>query len=165
MTKSKGKLPKPPKKKPKTGPGAKDPNSTSSRTIAARGDRMRPSAKRRRQRFLSRYIIHWNGKRAAIEIGIPERSAAKQASEMLKEPYTSNLLEEFIQKTKEEDLCTRNDVIAGLKKEANYMGGGTAHAARVAAWAKLAKIKGLEKDEEPGGTHVHLHFDEQDESA
>lgn len=157
---------KPIKVKPKSGPGSYDPNSANAKRRAKRTKKnLSPSSKRRRDRFLQRYIIHWNGRRAALEIGIPKTSAAKAASEFLDEPYCMERLDELIKAADERDLCDRNEVIAGLKREANFFGSGNQPSVRVAAWGKLGKYLGMEKDK--GDTHgaVHLHFDAQDDDA
>lgn len=155
-----------PKKGPISGSKAKDPDSANSKMLQARtAERLTPSAKRRRERFLRRYLIHFQGRRAALEIGISEKTASKKASEFMREPYTLLLMEKLIKETDEEDLCTRREVIVGLKQEAHFYGNGNQPAVRVAAWGKLGKYLGMEKDKGDSTGNVYLTFDSQDEDA
>lgn len=101
----------------------------------------------RRERFLLEYVKDFHGTNAALRIGIPKVSAAKQASEMLSEPYCQKRLQDLIDEMKEETIVTRNRVLAGLLREANGYFGVLSHGARVQAWARLAKILGMEKTE------------------
>lgn len=158
---------KPKRRKPeKTGKNAYDPNSATSKRLRSNtSSKLPPSAKRRRERFVRRYIIHFNQKRAAMEIGISEKTASKAASEFLREPYTLEVLDRLIRESEEADLCTRNEVIMGLKREANYYGDDGQSSARVSAWGKLGKYLGMEKDMGDGKASVHLHFDAQDDEA
>ena len=153
-------------KKPKSGPGSYDPNSESAKSLARNtAEKLSKDAKRRRRRFVQRYIIHFNGKRAAMEVGVPERSAAKAASQFLREPYTVMVYEKLLAESEEENLCSRKEVIMGLKREANYYGLDGQSSARVSAWSKLGKYMGMEKGKGDTGNTVHLHFDAQDEDA
>jgi len=164
---SKRRPPKPPKhKKKKTGSEARDAKSANSIKLAGRVEhKMQTGAKRRRQRFIAKYVVHWNATRAALEIGTPTPSASRQGSEFLREPYTLMLLTQAIEGMKEDELCSRNEIIAGLKKEACFVGDGTNHGARIAAWDKLSKIKGMQMPDQATVATVHLHFDSQDAEA
>src|SRR5262249_18933701 len=56
------------------------------------------------------------------------------------------------------NLVTVEEVIGGLKREANFKGKGASHSARVAAWGKLADLLGLnrEPDREPDSVRVNV---------
>lgn len=165
--------PKPKKtKKPssrKSTPGRKneyDPNSQNAKALASRTKAtLNDSAKRRRERFIDRYLVHFVGKRAALEIGIKECSASKTASQFLREPYVLAYYKKRVEALSEDELVSRKDVLMGLLKEANFEGQGHQHAARVAAWAKLGRYKGMEKGEDNRAASIHLHFDQQDSNA
>lgn len=128
-----------------TGPCAKDNNSGNSKKLYRRTEEnLTPAMKLRRDRFVRSYVIDFNGTKAALRIGIPIRSAPKQASELLREPYVQQELQKYILEVDENVLVNRNAVIAGLVREANDRGVGSSHAARVNAYSKLARILGME---------------------
>lgn len=115
--------------------------------------RMQDSTLFRRERFIQEYIKDFNAKRAAIRIGCSQATAGQQGYGILNEPYVQRRLLEVLAEIEEDSLVTRNDVIAGLLKEAHT---AESDAARVAAWGKLAKIKGMEIDVVQGQlNHIH----------
>ena len=48
----------------------------------------------REKLLVLRYLTHWNAKRAAIEVGLAEQSAAQQASTILKKPRVVKFIDE-----------------------------------------------------------------------
>lgn len=109
-------------------------------------------AKRRRQMFALSYVEHGcNGRQAAIAIGIPPASAAKQACEMLREPYTRQLLAELHEKLVEDTTRMAKLVKLGMFREANYMDDGASHGARVSAFAHLGRWYGVDPQPAPRG--------------
>lgn len=155
-----------PKPKPKTGKDAYDPNSGTSKRIAnCTESKMQSSAKLKRQAFVREYLYDFNGTQAGLRCGFPKPSAAKKACEWLREPYVQQLIKEYTEGKDEEHLVTRNTILAGLLKEANFAGHNASHAARVAAFSKLGKFLGMEVPQTALIGEVHLHFDSQDEEA
>ena len=122
-------------------------------TIEELAGNMRPSTLLKRERFVMEYLKDFNIKGAAIRIGCAARTAAQQGHAILNEPYTQRRILQVLQDMEESDLLTRKDVIIGLLREAR---GAESDAARVAAWAKLSKIKGMEIDM-VSGQFKHIH--------
>jgi hypothetical protein len=97
-----------------------------------------------RRRFLMEYIKDFNAKAAALRTGFVEaHNAASASCRWLAEPFTQWLLDQILAELKEDAIVTRQEILAGLKREAcSYEEG--AHGSRVKAWATLAKLKGME---------------------
>lgn len=109
-------------------------------------------AKARRRMFALSYVEHGcNGRQAAIAIGIPPASAAKQACEMLREPYTRKLVEELTLQLVEDRTRMAKLVRLGMFREANYMDDGASHGARVSAFAHLGRWYGVDPEPKPRG--------------
>ncbi len=107
----------------------------------------------KRERFVMEYLRDFSIKRAAIRVGCAAHSAAQQGHSMLNEPYVQRRILQVLEDMEESDLVTRKDVILGLLVEART---AESDAARVAAWSKLSKIKGMEVDL-VAGKFQHIH--------
>jgi hypothetical protein len=97
----------------------------------------------KRERFVMEYLKDFSIKKAALRIGCAAHSAAQQGHAILNEPYVQRRILQVLEDMEESDLLTRKDVILGLLTEART---AESDAARVAAWSKLSKIKGMEVD-------------------
>ena len=97
-----------------------------------------------RDAFVREYVKDFNGTRAALAVGVSEARAGQSAYEWLREPYVIKQLSDLMDRMEEKSIVTRNKVLFGLLKEANYHGLDGSSASRVAAWGKLAKILGME---------------------
>ena len=99
------------------------------------------------RRFVYEYVKDFNGKQAVLRLGwnATSNTASVQAAKWLNEPYVQYYLQEFIRKADEKAIIERNEVLFGLKREANnftpYDGSS---ASRVAALSSLAKILGMQ---------------------
>lgn len=141
------KIPPKPPTKPKSGPGAKDPNSKTQRKIRKRTREhleTRPEMLERRDRFVTALIQGYPKYQAALMAGVPPRSAHKEASTMWAEPYVQEQFRKLRDQIEEEQIVCRKDIIIGLLQEARNDGPGGVHMARVAAYTQLAKIMGYE---------------------
>jgi hypothetical protein len=98
------------------------------------------------QAFAQQYLIDFNATAASQRaFGITTINyAAKVGSTFLAHPFTVSAIQRYMATIDEKTIVTRNRVLFGLLREAEYYGHGATHAARVAAWGKLAKIVGLE---------------------
>ncbi len=114
---------------------------------------MRQSTLLKRERFVMEYLRDFSIKKAAIRIGCAPHSAAQQGHAILNEPYVQRRILQVLEDMEEADLLTRKDVILGLLIEART---AESDAARVAAWSKLSKIKGMEV-ELVAGKFEHRH--------
>ncbi len=102
--------------------------------------------KARRNQFVREYIKDFNGRAAMLRMGYTcqANSAQSTAARWLSEPYTQYALSELMQKMDEKAIVSRNEILYGLKSEANVFGDEGSHAARISAWRALAKINGME---------------------
>jgi phage terminase small subunit len=114
---------------------------------------MRQTTLFKRERFVMEYLKDFSIKKAALRIGCAAHSAAQQGHAILNEPYVQRRILQVLEDMEEADLLTRKDVILGLLTEART---AESDAARVAAWAKLSKIKGMEIDM-VSGLFEHRH--------
>lgn len=107
-------------------------------------ENLRPHMKERRDLFVKHYLETFDKSKAGTLAGIPHASLSQQVNDLWHEPYVQQEILKGIAKIEETELITRNKVICGLLKEANFSAPGASHAARVGAWDKLAKILGME---------------------
>lgn len=107
---------------------------------------VQPRTKAARRRFVLEYLKDFNGTRAMLRAGYCDNAdvARCQASQWVNEPYTQWLLFHELERMRETDVVHRNQVLAGLVREANHYGGDSSHGARVSALAKLATLLGME---------------------
>ncbi len=122
-------------------------------SIAELAGAMGQTALFKRERFVMEYLKDFSIKKAAIRTGCAAHSASQQGHAILNEPYVQRRLLQVLEDMEESDLLTRKDVILGLLVEART---AESDAARVAAWSKLSKIKGMEVDLVKGHFE-HLH--------
>jgi phage terminase small subunit len=108
-------------------------------------ENLTPRMKAMRDRFIAEFLVDWSGPNAYIRAGGPASTAAKMASEYLREPYVTKKIYEVLESMEEAEIISRKKVLAGLIREAHYQGIGASHGARVSAWSKLANILGMEQ--------------------
>lgn len=110
--------------------------------------RLPPIDQIKAQAFAKNYLIDFNHRNAAIRTFNYAEGSAEQARKvglrMLSHPYVLQAIHAFMPLIEKEQLVTRERVILGLLEEANYHGFGASHSARVAAWAKLATLLGMD---------------------
>lgn len=99
--------------------------------------------KKRLEAFCREYIIDWNMQKAFVRLGKSRESAKSNASKWFWHPYTQTYLVHLCRSIEERCLVTRNDVLAGLLKEANNYGMDASSATRIMAWNSIAKIMGM----------------------
>lgn len=105
---------------------------------------LRQNYKGKRELFCHEYIKDFNGSQALQRMGYVRKAPWVTASEWLGEPYTQWYLGTLIAKLDERAIVTKNQILMGLWKEANYHGLDGGAASRVAAFRALAKILGIE---------------------
>lgn len=122
-----------------------NPNSKTSRMIAARTeDKLTPKMKEKRDRFITEYLVDFHGPNAMLRSGGAPSTAVKLAYQFLRESYVQRRIKEVLDSMEEADIINRKRILAGLIREANYMGIGASHGARVSAYSKLASILGMD---------------------
>lgn len=115
-----------------------------------------------RDNFVREYLTDYDPVAAAGRIGYSHAFAKEYGVKLMNDPYVLQRIKQFEGDPEDESPETaRRQVIAGLKREANFRGAGSSQAARVAALSKLATIYGLDKvaptdpnDNEMEGTFV-----------
>lgn len=93
--------------------------------------------------FARQYIIDFNQRRAAIRMGYPETIASKQGGVMFWKPYTQAYLVSLIRNIEESCIVSRNEVLAGLLREANRFDEDASSGSRIAAWREIGRIMGM----------------------
>jgi hypothetical protein len=99
-----------------------------------------------RDLFVKEYLVDYDALAAAIRCGYPHTFAKEYSIRFMQCPYV--LREIRAKQVSEEDQespeAMKKIIMAGLMREANYRGPGSSQAARVAAFAKLASIHGMD---------------------
>ena len=103
-----------------------------------------------RRRFVLRYLKMGNATDAywGLKPHLKRSAASTQASEMMREDYTSEIFEEELKRLEETERDDRAKIKFLLFREANHYGGDATHGGRVAALGRLAKIHGMEIEKE-----------------
>ena len=100
----------------------------------------------KQERFVAEYLVELNAKKAAIQAGYSVKTADQQGYQLLQHPLVSEAIKNARTKLSIRTGLTQNDVIEGLKKEAQNEGEGSSAAARVSAWNLLGKHLGMFKE-------------------
>lgn len=113
-------------------------------------------AKMKRRLFISAYVRNFNATEAYYATGYEgnPKQAAIKGRKMLTEPYVQALLTSYLDALEEDEIVSRKEILAGLKREANHFGEDATHSARVTAWSKLAATKGMGTEGKNGGNSV-----------
>lgn len=126
-----------------------DPESGFSKQMAKRTEEnLSPAMKKRRDHFISEYLVDFNAAQAFIRMKAEEEpfkeidaaAAAAGGYSFTREPYVAKKIQEALEAMEEANIVTRKRVLGGLLREANYHGVGAQHGARVSSWTKLAGI-------------------------
>lgn len=99
----------------------------------------------KQQRFVQEYLIDCNATQAAIRAGYSEKTAYSIGQENLNKPEIADAIEAANKASAEEAGITRDRILRGLLKEAEFHGEGATHGARVSAWSALGKLTEGEK--------------------
>lgn len=118
------------------------------------GKRLTP----RQAAFIREYLIDLNATQAAIRAGYSPKTARSQGQRLLTNADIQQALEAAQAKAAAKANITVQDVLNGLKTEAENTGEGSSHAARVAAWAHLGKHLGMftDKQEHSGDIRIRI---------
>lgn len=114
----------------------------------------KPIDKIKAQAFAKEYLVDFDGVNALIRAGLaPDTSSVeylvRSAAKYVRNIHVLQALQAFVSRIEEEKIVSRERVLMGLYEEANFRGLGSTQSARVAAWAKLAKILGMEDGDKP----------------
>jgi phage terminase small subunit len=97
----------------------------------------------KQRRFVDEYLVDLNGSQAAVRAGYKVDHARQMAAENLSKPVIADAIAAAQLARSERLQLTQDDVLRGLHREATWMGDGSSHSARVAAWGLLAKHLGM----------------------
>lgn len=101
------------------------------------------------------YIHDFNVSMAYIRAGGNPSSVPNLAYKAFRTKYFQDQLRMISERMDSEHIISANDIIIGLKKEANYHGEDGASSSRVKAYSVLAKIKGIEAPKKSEQTITH----------
>lgn len=93
----------------------------------------------KQQLFVDEYLIDLNATQAAIRAGYSPKTANEQGARLLVNVSISQAIKQAQQERQERTHVTQDMVVKGLLLEAEWMGEGSSHSARVSAWAHLGK--------------------------
>jgi len=111
--------------------------STPATSTTGKEARMSLTAKHRA--FAREYLLDFNASAAAERAGYSPKTARQQGHRLLTNADVQATLAKGHAQAEEKALVTREEVIHGLRREAEYMDEGASHAARVSAWEKLGR--------------------------
>lgn len=95
------------------------------------------------EQFARQYIIDFNQKRAALRMGYNEAASNTMGNKIFWHAYTQAYLVALIRGMEETTIVGRNEVLAGLLREAHSYGMDSSSMTRIAAWKEIAKILGM----------------------
>ena len=101
----------------------------------------------KQQRFVDEYLVDLNATQAAIRAGYSQKTAYSIGAENLQKPLMRTAIAARQRETARNLTLSREDVVAGLHREATLGGAGSSHSARVSAWGQLGKHLGMFGDE------------------
>lgn len=94
----------------------------------------------KQKRFVDEYLIDLNATQAAIRAGYKNGEIGRQ---LITKNYVLDAIKDAQAKLSERTLVTQEQVVKGLLKEAEYVGEGSSHSARVSAWGLIGKHLGM----------------------
>lgn len=96
--------------------------------------------------FVREYLIDLNATQAAIRAGYSKKTARSVGHENLTKPDIEAAIRTALDERAQKASLTAQEVLDGLRREAEYFDEGSSHSARVAAWAHLGKHLGMFTD-------------------
>jgi len=110
------------------------------REAEEKGLRLLNPKKSVKQLFAQEYVRDFNVAAASARTGITNN----RGHQLMRDREVAQLIQGYVDTTEDHMIISRNAVLAGLLREANYFGEGATHASRVAAYSKLGKFLGME---------------------
>src|SRR5215469_15321444 len=104
----------------------------------------------KQRQFVDEYLVDLNATQAAVRVGYKAGHARQMAAENLSKPVIADAIAAAQLARSNRVQITQDDVLRGLHREATWMGDGSSHSARIAAWSLIAKHLGmLDRRHEP----------------
>jgi hypothetical protein len=97
----------------------------------------------KQRRFVDEYLVDLNATQAAIRAGYSARTANEQGARLLANASVAAAAQSAQLARSQRLRISQDDVLRGLHREATWMGDGSSHSARVAAWGLIAKHLGM----------------------
>lgn len=97
----------------------------------------------KQRRFVEEYLVDFNATQAAIRAGYSHKTAGKIGTENLQKPAIQSAIKAAQAQLSKKTELTREMIVAGLRKEAEFYEDGSTHGARVKAWEVLGKHIGM----------------------
>jgi hypothetical protein len=124
-----------------------------------------PPLSPRRERFCAEYVATNYDRTEAYRRAYPnaktKHAQETGANRLLRNGPVLARIAELQQAAMDRCNVDADKIIAGLLKEATYYDSGASHGARVAAWAHLARIRGLTDGGERGNVNTVLSITQQ----
>lgn len=112
-----------------------------------------------RDQFVAEYMKDFSAYKAALRIGFLREFAADYSEKFLNEPYVQKQIAALTslppKKEEVDEDADKQEIINMLRREANYHGPGSSHAARVSALAKLTAILGMDAPTRSINENIH----------
>jgi phage terminase small subunit len=89
--------------------------------------------------FVRQYLVDLNATQAAIRAGYSPKTANEQGARMLAKVSIQEAIADAMKARAERTELTADEVVFGLRREANHYGPNSLHTARVKAWELLGK--------------------------
>ncbi len=105
-----------------------------------------PKLTEKQAAFVREYLVSLNATDAARRAGYSKKTASEVGYENLRKPQIREAIENALAERAQRTELTADEVIAGLRREANFKGEGSSHAARVSAWSWLGKHQAMFAD-------------------
>ncbi|MER8532102.1 terminase small subunit [Mesorhizobium sp. M1005] len=110
----------------------------------------------KQKRFVDEYLVDLNATQAAIRAGYSEKTARSVGSENLTKPDIADAIAAKAANTVDKLDLSAERVLRGLFEEANRLGEGSSHGARVQAWGLLGKYHSLFTDKIEGNIRIDV---------
>ena len=111
-------------------------------------------------RFVEEYLVVLNAAEAARRAGYSKKSAKEQGFHLLQRPEIQEAIKAATDERSKRTQVSQDEVVEGLKEEANLTGDGSSPAARVQAWAWLGRHLAMFTDNTNLGGSVGIRHED-----
>ena len=101
------------------------------------------SMKLKYEEFARQFLVDFSQTRTAVRMGYSKDHAANIGNAIFWHPYTQSYLVKLIREVEEHTIVCRNEVLAGLLREAHNFNVDANSASRIKAWTEIGKILGM----------------------
>lgn len=101
------------------------------------------SMKLKYEEFARQFLVDFSQTRTAVRMGYSKDNAASIGNSMFWHPYTQSFLVQLIRQVEEHTIVCRNEVLAGLLREAHNFNVDANSSSRIKAWTEIGKILGM----------------------